>query len=145
MTEESFYIDWTKGYKFWENWNKEFDVDHMNGSVSNFKIYFSSYAYENFEDCVGLNGYLKGSVISESHSEPCGLKWDTNESSIRISSDVTWNIGDSIVPLKAIFLTTTANNYVLGYSINTNSFDVTNQLIIDEGSYLWTFHEGGNV
>lgn len=144
MAENSFLVDWSKGYQFWENWNKKFDVDNMNGTVGNFKLYFSSYAYENFDDCIDASGHLVSTVIQQSHAEDCGLIWNNGESSIRISENVTWNIGDSVVPLKAIFLTD-VHGYVLGYSINTNSYDVTNQLIIDEGSYLWTFHEGGSI
>ena len=145
MGEESFYIDWSKGYSFWRFWNKMFDVELMNGTVGNFRIYFSSYSPENFEDCIVGRGELDPSIIMQSQGVNCGLIWDNDESSIRISSDVVWNIGNEIVPLKSIFLVNTSNKYVLGYSINTNSFDVTNQLVIDGGSYLWTFHEGGNV
>lgn len=142
MAEQSFMVDWSRVPDFFTYWNKRFDVDAMNGTIGNFQIVFSSYAPDNIQDC------LDGTVLSENveitYPVDCGLEWDY-EGIISIANDIVWNVGDEIIPLKAIFLRNKANGYVLGYSINQTSFDVTNQVILEEGTVLWSIHTGGYV
>lgn len=142
MVEQSFMVDWSRVPDFFTYWNKLYDVSAMNGTVGNFEIVFSSYAPDNIQDC--LAGTLLNEDVVITHREDCGLEWDTN-GIVSIFTDVIWNVGDEIIPLKAIFLRNKANGVVMGYSINQTSFDITNQVILDGGTVLWSFHTGGNV
>ena len=142
MVEQSFMVDWSRVPDFFTYWNKLYDVSAMNGTVGNFEIVFSSYAPDNIQDC--LAGTLLNEDVVITHREDCGLEWDTN-GIVSIFTDVIWNVGDEIIPLKAIFLRNKVNGVVMGYSINQTSFDITNQVILDGGTVLWSFHTGGNV
>lgn len=142
MVEQSFLVDWSRVPDFFTYWNKQFDVDAMNGAVGNFEIIFSSYAPDNIQDC--LSGFSLNENVVITYDVDCGLVWDS-DGVISIFSDVIWNIGDEIVPLKAIFLRNKANGFVLGYSINQTSFDVTNQVVLESGTVLWSIHTGGYV
>lgn len=142
MVEQSFMVDWSRVPDFFTYWNKLYDVSAMNGTVGNFEIVFSSYAPDNIQDC--LAGTLLNEDVVITHREDCGLEWDTN-GIVSIFTDVIWNVGDEIIPLKAIFLRNKANGVVMGYSINQTSFDITNQVILDGGTVLWSFHTGGYV
>ena len=141
MAEDSILIDWSRVSTFWRDWNVKFKVDGMNGSTSNFNIVFVSFAYDTIDECLS-GGQLKPEVLAGvSATIPCGLSWDDN-GIVRVANAVTWNIGDDIVPLKGVFLTT-SDGHVIGYSINNTSFEVTNQLIIDKDTILWSFQTGG--
>lgn len=142
MVEQSFMVDWSRVPDFFTYWNKLYDVSAMNGTVGNFEIVFSSYAPDNIQDC--LAGTLLNEDVVITHRADCGLEWDSN-GIVSIFTDVIWNVGDEIIPLKAIFLRNKANGVVMGYSINQTSFDITNQVILDGGTVLWSFHTGGNV
>lgn len=142
MVEQSFMVDWSRVPDFFTYWNKLYDVSAMNGTVGNFEIVFSSYAPDNIQDC--LAGTLLNEDVVITHRADCGLEWDSN-GIVSIFTDVIWNVGDEIIPLKAIFLRNKVNGVVMGYSINQTSFDITNQVILDGGTVLWSFHTGGNV
>lgn len=141
MAEDSILIDWSRVPTFWRDWNVNFKVDAMNGTTSNFKMVFVSFAYDTIDECLS-GGHLKPEVLAGvSETIPCGLLWDDN-GIIKVSDAVTWNIGDDIIPLKAIFLTT-SDDYVIGYSINNTSFEVTNKVMIDKDTILWSITTGG--
>lgn len=142
MVEQSFMVDWSRVPDFFTYWNKLYDVSAMNGTVGNFEIVFSSYAPDNIQDC--LAGTLLNEDVVITHREDCGLEWDSN-GIVSIFTDVIWNVGDEIIPLKAIFLRNKANGVVMGYSINQTSFDITNQVILDADTVLWSIHTGGYV
>ena len=141
MAEDSILIDWSRVSTFWRDWNVKFKVDGMNGSTSNFNIVFVSFAYDTIDECLS-GGKLKPEVLAGvSETIPCGLLWDDTEV-IKIADDVVWDMHDSIIPIKAIFLTTN-DGHVMGYSINITSFEVTNKLIIEKDTILWSIHTGG--
>ena len=143
MAEESILVDWSRTPNFWRKWNIDFKVDEMSGD-NNFQLVFVSYAPDTIDEC------LDGDVLNEDTESGtvrrinCGLRWD-NDGIITIADDVVWDIGNEIIPLKAIFLVNKQTQFVLGYSINIKSFDVTNRLIVDGGTRLWAFHNGGAV
>lgn len=144
MAEQSFLVDWSRVKNFWRAWNEEFTVQEMNGA-NNFQLVFSSYTPNNIDDCLTNSGTLTQDVLATSTVIDCGLTWDDN-GIISISNNVTWNIGhETIIPLKAIFLRKKENGFVLGYSINQTSFDVTNKVIVDKDTVIWSFHSGGAV
>ena len=144
MAEQSFLVDWSRVKNFWRAWNEEFTIQEMNGA-NNFQLVFSSYTPNNIDDCLTNNGTLTQDVLATSTVIDCGLTWDDN-GIVSISNNVTWNIGhETIIPLKAIFLRKKENGFVLGYSINQTSFDVTNKVIVDKDTVIWSFHSGGAV
>lgn len=141
MVEQSFLIDWKRQDDFWEKWNISFRTVEMNGS-NTFELVFVSYCPEDITDCVS-GGVLKPEVVQGAVATiSVGLNWD-KQGIVSIANNVTWNIGNSIVPLKGIFLRSKVTGYVLGYSIAMTSFDVTNQMVIDKDTVLWSFHDGG--
>lgn len=144
MVEQSFLVDWSRVKNFWRAWNEEFTIQEMNGA-NNFQLVFSSYTPNNIDDCLTNSGTLTQDVLATSTVIDCGLTWDDN-GIVSISNNVTWNIGhETIIPLKAIFLRKKENGFVLGYSINQTSFDVTNKVIVDKDTVIWSFHSGGAV
>ena len=141
MAEDSILIDWSRVSTFWRDWNVKFELDAMNGSSSNFNLVFVSFAYDTIDECLS-NGQLKSEVLQGvSETVPCGLLWD-DTGIIKVADTVTWNIGDEVVPLKAIFLTT-SDGHVIGYTINNTSFEVTNKVMIDKDTILWSLNTGG--
>ena len=110
----------------------------MNGA-SNFQLVFSSYCPSSIGECVNGDGALNSSVTLTKVSD-CGLKWQ--DEIIKLSADVTWSIGDDIVPLKAVFLRDKNSGFVLGYSINNTPFEITNQLKLNKDLIFWSITNG---
>ena len=138
MTNVSHLFDWSRNPQFFERWGKSFDVASMNGK-NNFQLVFSSYCPSNIQDCINGNGALNSNVTTDQVSN-CGLKWADNV--ISLDTDVTWNIGDVVVPLKAVFLRDKNSGFVLGYSINNTPFEITNQLKLTKGLLFWSITDG---
>lgn len=135
--EQSFLFDFQRSPTFLDNMNVKFHLLEMNSS-NNFQVVFSTYAPTNIEDCLNADGSLNSDVTIQS-SLDCSLKWENDIISIR--NDVTWNIGDAYYPLKAVFIRNKSNGYVMGYSINITSFEVTNEVIFEEDTILWSFRD----
>ncbi len=135
--EQSFLFDFQRSPSFLDNFNVKFHLLEMNSS-SNFQIVFSTYAPTNIQDCLNDDGTLNDDVTIQ-ESVDCSLKWENEIISVR--NDVTWNIGDAYYPLKAVFVRNKSNGYVMGYSINITSFEVTNEVIFEEGTILWSFRD----
>lgn len=138
MSTVSHLFDWSRTPKFLERWGKSFDVASMNGST-NFQLVFSSYCPSSIGDCLNSNGSLNSNVTITKVSD-CGLKWQDDV--IKLSADVTWSIGDDIVPLKAVFLRDKNSGFVLGYSINNTPFEITNQLKLNKDLIFWSIING---
>lgn len=135
MTEVSHLFDWSKTPQFVDKFNKGFDLVSMNGSSNNFQLVISSFCPSDIDDCLTSNGTLNNDV-TQTQTLDCALKWQDN--TIKLGNNVTWNIGTSIVPIKAIFLKDKNTGFVLGYSINTTAFDVTNQLKFNKDIVFWS-------
>ena len=135
--EQSFLFDFQRSPTFLDNMNVKFHLLEMNSS-NNFQVVFSTYAPTNIEDCLSSDGTLNSDVTIQA-SLDCSLKWENDIISIR--NDVTWNIGDTYYPLKAVFIRNKSNGYVMGYSINITSFEVTNEVIFEEDTILWSFRD----
>ena len=138
MSTVSHLFDWSRTPKFLERWGKSFDVASMNGS-NNFQLVFSSYCPSSIGDCLNSNGSLNSNVTLTKVSD-CGLKWQDDV--IKLSADVTWSIGDDIVPLKAVFLRDKNSGFVLGYSINNTPFEITNHLKLNKDLIFWSIING---
>lgn len=135
--EQSFLFDFQRSPTFLDNMNVKFHLLEMNSS-NNFQVVFSTYAPTNIQDCLNSDGTLNSDVTIQ-ESLDCSLKWENDIISIR--NDVTWNIGDVYYPLKAVFIRNKSNGYVMGYSINITSFEVTNEVIFEEDTILWSFRD----
>ena len=136
---ESFLWDFTGVPHFFTNWNVKYAISEMTSS-NNFQFCFCDYASSNINDC--LDGEVLSSDVNIILCVDCSLKWDEDAQTISVRNDTTWNIGDSIHPIKAVFLrkksNTASQRYVLGYCIHVNSIEVTNMVKIPENTILWS-------
>ena len=136
---ESYPIDFTRVPKFFDYWNTQFKVINMRESEANFEFVFSTYCGENIDVC--LNGaVLDTSVVTIDGVVDASLKWE-NEI-ISVNGDVVWNVGARHLPFKAVFLRDKSTKCVMGYSINQTPFNVTNRVIISDGTILWSISDG---
>ena len=132
-------IDFTESDDFLEEWNNRFGIKDC-GSNGKFEVVLASYSPDNFKDCVTSNGVLDTSKVTVIDAEDCRIDW-VNKGLV-LGGDVTISIGDNIVPLKAIFIRHKATGYVLLYSINIVSYNITNQFVLNENTLLLSFISG---
>lgn len=147
MATQSFLFNFSRIDTFYENININFNIADMNGAENKFEFVLSSYTYDNIEECIDSNGGLKEEVITdEDYIVDCPLVWsnlDDGTNTISLATDVEWNFGDEIVPVKAVFLRDTTTGYVMGFSINMQPITVTNTLTFEADTILWTVSDGG--
>ena len=139
MEEQSYIFDFQRTPLFWEKWNISFTVAKMKQDAVNFEVVYCTHAPNNIDDCLNQDGTLNNNV------EIAGvallrLKYD--EGIISVRSQSAYHIGDSIIPLKAVFIRDRSTGFVMGYSINTVAFEVTNNVILREGTILWSIIDG---
>jgi len=136
---QSYLFDFTEVDDFFDNWNVKFSTTDMDGS-NKFQLVLASYSPTNISECLNANGTLNTTNVTGTRVLDCGLIW--NNRTIKLAFDVDFNIGNSIVPLKAVFLRHKSTGYVMGYSININSFNITNHLIYDADSIFYSIAKG---
>lgn len=135
---KSLALDFQRTPLFFDNWNNNFKVSDMN-TGNNFKFVFASSSAENIDFC--LNGNIIDTVnVTIVDTEVCSLKWENEVISVR--EDVVWDIGDTNESLQSVFLTTGDDKCVLGYSIFKTPYNVTNQVIIEADTVLWSIVDG---
>ena len=132
---QSYLFDFYRVDTFFEQFNKKFEVADMDGS-NNFEIVVSSYSPNNISECLNSNGTLNTSVVTGTYVQNLPLLWANN--TVKVAFDVTFNFGTSIVPLKSLFIRDKTTGYVMGYSIFMTTFNVTNQLVLDADTILWS-------
>ena len=150
-SEQSFILDFTRSPSFFQNFNKEFDLDCMDGTVDgSFQLIIASYSPDNILDCLDEDGHLNEDVtvgVDEDGNdliENIGLVWTPDsygDGTIGLSDDVTFDIGDINTQIKAVFLIN-SDGYVMGYSINTVAFEVTNKIKLEKDTILWSIVDG---
>ena len=133
---DSFIFDWHRPSDFWNQWNKKFKVEEMNGA-GNFEIVLASHCSDNIDECLTSSGTIDTNNVTVLVYSTCGLLFDGEM--IKLSTDVTFMAGDNTYSLKAIFLRNKVTGYVVGYTIALGSFDFSNQLTFDNGTILWSF------
>lgn len=139
MTEiQSYIFDFKRVKDFFEQWNIKFKVSEMNGA-NNFELVLASYSPSNIDECLTSNGTLNANV-TDTIVANLGLVWSNYE--IRVANNVTFTIGDSTVPIKSVFVRHKNSGYVMGYCINQNAFNVTNQVIFDKDTIIWAIFDG---
>ena len=145
-SEQSFILDFTRSPSFFQNFNKEFDLDCMDGTVDgSFQLIIASYSPDNILDCLDEDGHLNEDVtvgVDEDGNdliENIGLVWTPDsygDGTIGLSDDVTFDIGDINTQIKAVFLIN-SDGYVMGYSINMVAIPVTYEVVFDEDVIFW--------
>ena len=132
---QSYLFDFNRVDTFFEEFNKKFNLSDMDGT-NNFEIVVSSYSPSNISECLNANGTLNTSVVTGTTAQNLPLLWTNN--TIKVAFDVTFNFGTNIVPLKSLFIRDKTTGYVMGYSIFMNTFNVTNQMVFDADTDLWS-------
>lgn len=126
-------------------WNKEFDVEDI-GTNCFYIVLVDDVCDDNFSDCINSDGQLR---YSESNmiSASCSLEYVTNNTveSIKLDGDVTIDFVDEGFTdgfkMKGAFLTTDSG-YIMGYSINQFSINVTTQMIFEDGLTFYDIVDG---
>lgn len=121
-------------------WNKTFDVESIQNT--NFKLVLvDSTCDNNIEDCLTNNNLRYPS--SNKLEQNCHINYVEDNfynSKLVLDGDVTFNF-EGAFDLKGVFITT-STGYVMGYAIISNGFNVSNQMIFEDGLNLWTITEG---
>lgn len=138
MEVQSYIFDFKRVPSFFENWNIQFTVNEMQLNSNKFQIVYCTHAPSNIYDC--LNGGVLSSDVTVGASIDLSLKYEDDTISVR--NDCTWNAGTTVYSLKAIFIRHKGSGYVMGYSINNVSFDVSNTVKLEAGTVLWSFEDG---
>ena len=161
MTERSFTFDFARVSTFMEDWNIEWLLSDMNRLDSNgdvigteitdkFKVVVATYAPNNIDECLDETGCLSADDVVTEYTfdgttydlkKNIGLFYDPVNEVIGISGEVRYDIGEAEFPLKAIFITNDKGK-VIGFTINMNSFTITNALIFDKNGILFDVQGG---
>lgn len=159
VEEQSYIFDFSRVDSFFDEFNKKFKLSDMNvpnnngeitTNLKNFKLILASHCPENINECLNSNGTLDTSVVTipDNSTKIIGLDWikrGYGEGTIELHDEVIFNIGAVEQPLKAVFLTTNTG-YVMGYSINPVTINVTNRIVFDDDVIFWDIsrlHNGG--
>ena len=132
---QSYLFDFYRVDTFFEQFNKKFDVSDMDGT-NNFEIVVSSYSPNNISECLNNDGTLNTTVVTGTYVQNLPLLWANN--TVKVAFDVTFDFSTNIVPLKSLFIRDKSTGYVMGYSIFMNTFNVTNQMVFDADTILWS-------
>ena len=157
MAEQSFLFDFTRLDSFVENINTAFFIDEMfkvtgvdsetgnytyedDNIEDNFELVIIKYGGDNISEYIDSDGLLKSEIEADSMTETCALDYynrGEGNATIELHDTVTFNIGDVNIPIKAVLLRSYSTGYVMGYSINTRSFSVTNEVVFDDDVIFW--------
>jgi hypothetical protein len=162
MAEQSYLFDFRRTDDFFENFNVNFslsdmyiviDYNEQDGSYvyvdgsggANYELVIVTKGGANLEEYLDDNSAyskLDESTIGSENiiSKYTGLDWynrGNGEATIELHGNVTFNIGDMNVPIKAVFLRDKDSLCVMGYSINTTPFSVTNEVVFDDDVIFW--------
>ena len=143
MATVSYLWDFTKAPHFFEFINKKFQISKMNGG-NNFEYVLASACPNNISQCIDANNVLTNKVTVLSVVEG-GLRFVEDEDGIcycRVASDTIFDIGDSVVGLKAIFIRDKATKSVFLYCINITPFNITNTFIFNKNTIVFTIRDG---
>ena len=140
MVEQSYIFDFHRSPRFFYEWNNSFKVVDMQSTTANFQIVYCSQAPTNIEDCLVNNSTLDTNAVTILQSVDVNLVF--NDGVISVGADATWNIGDTVQDLKAVFIRHKNTGFVMGYSINTVAFEVTNKIKLEKDTILWSIVDG---
>lgn len=137
---QSYILDFIKSPSFFLKWNVDFSIATM--GTDTFRIVLvDDVCQDNIENCINNDGEL---LYTGAHiqSENCSLSYveSGNTVTISLANEVSFDLTDVQFSMKGVFLTTDSG-YVMGYSINPISVNVTNSVIFEEGLVFWTIME----
>lgn len=138
MAEQSYIFDFSRTPTFFEHFNIDFHITDMDGSSVKFQLVIVEYGGDNIDEYLDSDGLLN--VTDNLLVEDCKLNCafdDYGDLTVTLAENVTFDIGDTNIPLKAIFLRDKTTGYVMGYSINMVSFNVTNEVVFDDDVIFW--------
>lgn len=167
VEEQSYIFDFSRVDDFFENMNQSFFLDEMwkvtgesnnqytyKENVSdNFQLVLVSYGGDNISEYLDEHGGLSDDVTVAVNVDDkeliadIGLDWynrGSGNATIELHDTVTFNIGDTNIPLKAVILRAKSSGYVMGYSINMVSFTVSNQVVFDDDVIFWDIRRNTN-
>lgn len=142
---QSFVFDFEKSPTFFKKWNKEFDVEDI-GTNCFYIVLVDDICDDNISDVLNLDGQIK---YSSDHllSTECNLTYneiDVDTAEIKLNGSVDIDFDDLTIDdfdMKGCFLTNDAG-YVIGYSINTRSLNISNEFILEDGLVFFTLVRG---
>jgi len=135
---EGYIFDFQRSPRFFTDWNVNFKISNMGVDSNNFQIVFCDVAPTNINDC--LDGYqLDADKINIMAVVDCSLNYKDEIISVR--NDAVWNIGTDVESLKAIFIRDKLTGFVMGYSINNIPFEVTNEVLLEKDTILWSIQD----
>ena len=134
-----------------DDYNLKFLVEEMDGINNNYQFVLADTCPENIEDCLTANGTLDATKVHEinliGNDGDVSLIYSKGVNASRVislgSSDVTLDVGDINVMLKAMFLRDIHTGYVLAYCILARSIPITNQVIFPATGIVWTIRNEG--
>lgn len=140
---QSFIFDFKKSPTFFtKGWNKKFDVDDLSNETINI-VLVDDICDDNISDCIDSGGELIY-TSSNTLSENCTLNFveeDENRCYIQLDDDVTFDLDNDNFSMKGAFLTD-SSGYVIGYSINQYSLNITNEMVFEKDLIFFDIVEG---
>lgn len=138
---QSFVFDFEKSPTFFKKWNKEFDVEDI-GSNCFYIVLVDDICDDNIEEVLNPDGQIK---YDESHliSGQCALNYveiDKDTAHVILDGETSISLVNDF-NMKGCFLTNDAG-YVIGYSINTFSLNISSGIIFEDGLYFFSLVEG---
>ena len=144
---QSYIFDFTRVPNFLDDMNREdcFDTADMDGLTANYEFVFATVCPSNIEECLNNDGTINTTNVTLYNlaTGSTTLLWSKGVNGQRTMSiaqnNVTIDVGDVDVPLKAMFLRDSASGYVLAYSINDKAVTITNEVVFPVNGVLWNF------
>jgi len=128
-----------------KKWNKEFDVEDI-GTNCFYIVLVDDNCADNFSDCINQEGKLIY-TNNQRISQECELAYVTNRNteSIVLNADCTFEFDGVTYPesfkFKGAFLTTDSG-FIMGYSINLYSLEITTELTFEKDLVFYDIVEG---
>ena len=142
MSSQSLALDFQRTPTFFTNFNNKFHLTNMSASVTNqYEFVFAKYCPTNIQECLS-GDRLNDSMVYTEHTANVSLVWDEANEIIKTSNRVEWNIGNDHTTMQGVFLRDKSSQFIMGYSINLTPVDVTDKVIIDANTILWSFIDG---
>ena len=148
MADYSSYIfDLTRVNRFMRDINRNgcFLTDDMNGTDLNYKfVLATSTPSKNINDCLDSDGSLKDTVTLYSSGDDglCSLLYSDGvggDATLSIASNsVSFDLGDDVIYIEALFLVDANTGYVVAYCILNSLISITNVVVLPTTGVLWS-------
>lgn len=154
MAERSFILDFNRVDDFFENFNISFFISEMwevtsvddEGNYSYGRTGSNCYEFiaisdggDSIDEYLNDDGTLDTSAVNIIDTVSCALDWynrGDGEATIELHDSVSIPL-EEVTDLKALLIRDASTGYVMGYSINSSSFSVSNAIVFDDDVVLW--------